>query len=302
MIQSINLLHIFLHFLDTTSKRSISCTCTSKEHVAEENQQPTRHWRPFSWRDPDGRIPHLCSWSSYIWLHLLYFNDISMCFKDFCQIGSLERRHIDIACSKSLKSPSKACRKQARPSDSSILLNSARSVFGSQKFWRKAQLAACYVCSGLDWLKLVLGIVLHFVLILSSPGWIIWLSLTIIICHWLTTSQFFLQTPIPAVGSLMLINPLIPNADFSILANRPSKWTLNQSGHLINAMTAHLMNDQWWSMSQVLRSLTRCAKHFWSALLKDRARDMFLPCRFCKKNRDSSNSAAMRTTDRKSVV
>ena len=41
-------------------------------------------------------------------------------------------------------------------------------------------------------------------------------------------------------------------------------------------------------------SLTRCARHFWSALLKDRARDMFLPCRFCKKNRDSSNSAAMR--------
>ena len=107
-------------------------------------------------------------------------------------------------------------------------------------------------------------------LILSSPERIIWLSLTIMICHWLTTSQTFLQTPIPAVGSLMLINPLIPNADFSILANPPSKWTLNRSGHLINAMTAHLMNDQ-------------CAKHFWSALLKDRARDMFLPCRFCKK-------------------
>ena len=63
---SINInLHI-KHFLDTTSKRSISCTCTSKEHVAEENQQPTRHWRPFSWRDPDDMIPHLCSRSSYI--------------------------------------------------------------------------------------------------------------------------------------------------------------------------------------------------------------------------------------------
>ena len=53
----------------------------------------------------------------------------------------------------------------ARPSDSSILLNSARSVFGSQKFWRKAQLAACYVCSGLDWFKLVLDICLHLLLI-----------------------------------------------------------------------------------------------------------------------------------------
>lgn len=55
--------------------------------------------------------------------------------------------------------------------------------------------------------------------------------------------------------------------------------------------------DEWSMMINVSRffaSLTRCAKHFWSALLKDRARDMFLPCRFCKKNRDSSNSAAMR--------
>ena len=104
--------------------------------------------------------------------------------------------------------------------------------------------------------------------------------ITIIICHWLTTSHFFLQTPIPAVGCLMLINPLIPNAHFSILANRPSKWTMHQSGHLINPMTAHLMNDQ---CLKYLASLIRAAKHFWSALLKDRARDMFLPCRFCKK-------------------
>ena len=91
---SINLLHT-LHSLNTSSKRSISCTCASKEHVAEENQQPTRHWRPFSWRDPDGRIPHLRSRSSYIYsisLHLLYSNDNSMCFKDFSQIGSLEGR------------------------------------------------------------------------------------------------------------------------------------------------------------------------------------------------------------------
>ena len=88
---SINLLHT-LHSLNTSSKRSISCTCASKEHVAEENQQPTRHWRPFSWRDPDGRIPHLRSRSSYISLHLLYFKDNSMCFKDFSQIGSLEGR------------------------------------------------------------------------------------------------------------------------------------------------------------------------------------------------------------------
>ena len=61
------------------------------------------------WHDPSSvQLKQL----QYIWLHLLYFNDISMCFKDFCQIGSLERRHIDIACAKSLKSPSKACRKQ----------------------------------------------------------------------------------------------------------------------------------------------------------------------------------------------
>lgn len=94
----------------------------------------------------------------------------------------------------------------------------------------------------------------------------IWLSLTIMICHWLTTSQTFLQTPIPAVGSLMLINPLIPNADFSILTNRPSKWTLNRSGHLINAMTAHLMNDQWWSMSQDSSLLWLAARSIFGAL------------------------------------
>ena len=49
-----------------------------------------------------------------------------------------------------------------------------------------------------------------------------------------------------------------------------------------------LWQPTWWMINddQCLKyfaSLTRCAKHFWSALLKDRARDMFLPCRFCKK-------------------
>ena len=76
----------------TLPPKSISCTCASKEHVAEEDQQPARHWRPFSWRDPNGRIPHLRSRSSYVPLHLLYFKDNSMCFKDFSQIGSLEGR------------------------------------------------------------------------------------------------------------------------------------------------------------------------------------------------------------------
>ena len=49
-----------------------------------------------------------------------------------------------------------------------------------------------------------------------------------------------------------------------------------------------LWQPTWWMINddqclEYFASLTRCARHFWSALLKDRARDMFLPCRFCKK-------------------
>ena len=104
----------------------------------------------------DGRIPHLRSQSSYIWLHLLYFNDISMCFKDFCQIGSLERRHIDIACAKSLKSPSKACRKQEIPSSPSFRFLHLAEL-SSLSFWLseilKKGAASSLLC--LLWLGLI---------------------------------------------------------------------------------------------------------------------------------------------------
>ena len=160
----------------------------------------------------DGRISHLCSQSSgYIWLHLLYFNDISMCFKDFCQIGSLERRHIDIACAKSLKSPSKACRKQEILSSPSFRFLHLAEL-SSLSFWLseilKKGAASSLLC--LLWLGLIqvgFGHLFTFAFdsfwfCLYSPEWItvydyLWLS-------WSATDSQHLR-PFCKLQSLQLV-------------------------------------------------------------------------------------------------
>ena len=249
----------------------------------------------------DGRIPHLRIQSSYIWLHLLYFNDISMCFKDFCQIGSLERRHIDIACSKSLKSPSKACRKQEILSSPSFRFLHLAEL-SSLSFWLseilKKGAASSLLC--LLWLGLIqVGFGHLFTFAFDSC------------CFCLAPKKYHMTIfdyhDLPLTHNISDLSANSNPCSWQFNADKPldSKRWLRHFGQSTLQMNLESIwtpdqsydspPDEW--MSQVLRfSDSLRQSHFSSALLKDRARDMFLPCRFCKKNRDSSNSAAMRTT------